>query len=123
MVVNSSYGCDSKVWAYSHEIRQRNCYHNMGSREDCPSGLLVAYALTKLGYSNVNLWVDVGIRDESNHLIINYLWQEITGAFMKNCMLHYATYRNTFPLWALAQYVSGCHYLKVGCITMPSKHL
>ncbi|RVX03727.1 Beta-amyrin synthase [Vitis vinifera] len=49
--------------------------------------------------------------------------QEITGAFMKNCMLHYATYRNTFPLWALAQYVSGCHYLKAGCIAMPKKHL
>ncbi|RVX03813.1 Beta-Amyrin Synthase 1 [Vitis vinifera] len=49
--------------------------------------------------------------------------QEITGAFMKNCMLHYATYRNTFPLWALAQYVSGCHCLKAGCIAMPLKHL
>nr|UJH94069.1 2,3-oxidosqualene cyclase 8 [Celastrus orbiculatus] len=30
--------------------------------------------------------------------------QEITGAFQKNCMLHYATYRNYFPLWALAEY-------------------
>ncbi|RVX03648.1 Beta-Amyrin Synthase 1 [Vitis vinifera] len=49
--------------------------------------------------------------------------QEITGAFMKNCMLHYATYRNTFPLWALAQYVSGCHCLKACCIAMLSKHL
>ncbi|XP_010531947.1 PREDICTED: camelliol C synthase-like isoform X1 [Tarenaya hassleriana] len=29
---------------------------------------------------------------------------EITGAFMKNCMLHYSAYRNTFPLWALAEY-------------------
>ncbi|XP_050383909.1 beta-amyrin synthase-like isoform X3 [Argentina anserina] len=30
--------------------------------------------------------------------------QEITGAFKKNCMLHYAAYRNIFPLWALAEY-------------------
>ncbi|CAA7031272.1 unnamed protein product [Microthlaspi erraticum] len=30
--------------------------------------------------------------------------QEIVGSFMKNCMLHYATYRNTFPVWALAEY-------------------
>ncbi|XP_027114474.2 beta-amyrin synthase-like isoform X1 [Coffea arabica] len=30
--------------------------------------------------------------------------QEITGAFKNNCMLHYATYRNIFPLWALAEY-------------------
>ncbi|KAL1815652.1 hypothetical protein ACET3Z_018226 [Daucus carota] len=30
--------------------------------------------------------------------------QEITGVFMKNCMLHYAAYRNLYPLWALAEY-------------------
>ncbi|EFH64022.1 ATLUP2 [Arabidopsis lyrata subsp. lyrata] len=30
--------------------------------------------------------------------------QEILGVFMNTCMLHYATYRNTFPLWALAEY-------------------
>ncbi|CAN0864484.1 Beta-amyrin synthase [Linum grandiflorum] len=30
--------------------------------------------------------------------------QEITGVFMRNCMLHYAAYRNIFPLWALAEY-------------------
>ncbi|PHT73303.1 Beta-amyrin synthase [Capsicum annuum] len=30
--------------------------------------------------------------------------QEITGVFMKNCMLHYAAYRNIYPLWGLAEY-------------------
>ncbi|KAK6911168.1 Squalene cyclase, N-terminal [Dillenia turbinata] len=30
--------------------------------------------------------------------------QEITGVFLKNCMLHYAAYRNIFPIWALAEY-------------------
>nr|WQY91011.1 OSC2 [Euphorbia humifusa] len=30
--------------------------------------------------------------------------QEQTGVFMRNCMLHYAAYRNIFPLWALAEY-------------------
>ncbi|KAL0867313.1 hypothetical protein Bca101_046431 [Brassica carinata] len=30
--------------------------------------------------------------------------QEITGAFMKTCLLHYAAYRNIFPVWALAEY-------------------
>nr|AGC82084.1 beta amyrn synthase [Azadirachta indica] len=29
--------------------------------------------------------------------------QEIMGVFMRNCMLHYAQYRNIFPLWALAE--------------------
>ncbi|XP_052181057.1 dammarenediol II synthase-like [Diospyros lotus] len=30
--------------------------------------------------------------------------QEITGVYMKNCMLHYAQYRNIFPTWALGEY-------------------
>ncbi|XP_059665506.1 beta-amyrin synthase 2-like isoform X2 [Cornus florida] len=30
--------------------------------------------------------------------------QDITGASMKNCILHYATHRSVFPLWALAEY-------------------
>ncbi|KAH9668035.1 Beta-amyrin synthase [Citrus sinensis] len=30
--------------------------------------------------------------------------QEIMGVFMRNCMLHYAEYRNIFPLRALAEY-------------------
>ncbi|KAA8528201.1 hypothetical protein F0562_035548 [Nyssa sinensis] len=30
--------------------------------------------------------------------------QEITGVFMKNCMLHNAAYRNIYPLWALGEY-------------------
>nr|XP_043627480.1 beta-amyrin synthase 1-like isoform X2 [Erigeron canadensis] len=30
--------------------------------------------------------------------------QEIAGVFMKNCMLHYALYRDIYPMWALAEY-------------------
>ncbi|KAH9620532.1 hypothetical protein KSS87_008076 [Heliosperma pusillum] len=30
--------------------------------------------------------------------------QEITGVFMKNCMLHYPMYRNIYPTWAIAEY-------------------
>ncbi|XP_010245752.1 PREDICTED: taraxerol synthase-like [Nelumbo nucifera] len=30
--------------------------------------------------------------------------EEITGASIKTCMIHYATYRNIFPLWALGEY-------------------
>ncbi|KAK9923928.1 hypothetical protein M0R45_032324 [Rubus argutus] len=30
--------------------------------------------------------------------------QEITGVFMKNCMLHYAAYKNIYPLSAIAEY-------------------
>lgn len=34
--------------------------------------------------------------------------QEITGVFMKNCTLHYAAFRNMFPLWALGEYLRKC---------------
>ncbi|KAF3450091.1 hypothetical protein FNV43_RR06171 [Rhamnella rubrinervis] len=30
--------------------------------------------------------------------------QEITGVFFRNCLLHYAAYRNIFPMWALSEY-------------------
>ncbi|OVA19318.1 hypothetical protein BVC80_521g131 [Macleaya cordata] len=30
--------------------------------------------------------------------------QEVTGASLKTCMLHYSVFRNTFPVWALAEY-------------------
>ncbi|KAI9156974.1 hypothetical protein LWI28_014949 [Acer negundo] len=30
--------------------------------------------------------------------------QEITGAFMKNCMLHYPLHKNIYTMWALAEY-------------------
>ncbi|XP_055801671.1 beta-amyrin synthase isoform X3 [Solanum dulcamara] len=40
--------------------------------------------------------------------------QEITGVFNKNCMLHYATYRNIFPLWGLAEYRKN--------VLLPLKH-
>ncbi|EXC33648.1 hypothetical protein L484_013845 [Morus notabilis] len=30
--------------------------------------------------------------------------QELMGVFMRNCMLHFAAYRNIFPIWALAEY-------------------
>jgi len=33
--------------------------------------------------------------------------QELTAVFMKNCMLHYAMFRDIFPMWALAEYRRG----------------
>ncbi|XP_045790968.1 beta-amyrin synthase-like [Trifolium pratense] len=34
----------------------------------------------------------------------NWPQQEITGASMKTCMIHYPMYKDVFPLWALAEY-------------------
>ncbi|KAL6144348.1 hypothetical protein ACLB2K_055042 [Fragaria x ananassa] len=41
--------------------------------------------------------------------------QELTGVFLKNCMLHYAAYRNIFPLWALAEYRRRCPLPSTSC--------
>ncbi|KAK8265716.1 hypothetical protein V6Z12_D12G196300 [Gossypium hirsutum] len=30
--------------------------------------------------------------------------QELTGICLRTCMIHYAAYRNIFPLWALGEY-------------------
>ncbi|KAK8503424.1 hypothetical protein V6N12_034819 [Hibiscus sabdariffa] len=35
-----------------------------------------------------------------------FWWEGLAAVFMRNCMLHYALYRNVFPLWALAEYCS-----------------
>ncbi|KAI3844109.1 hypothetical protein MKW92_023151, partial [Papaver armeniacum] len=34
----------------------------------------------------------------------DYPQQDISGVCMRNCMLHYPAYRNTFPIWALGEY-------------------
>ncbi|KAK8977581.1 hypothetical protein V6N11_013366 [Hibiscus sabdariffa] len=46
--------------------------------------------------------------------------QGLAGVFMRNCMLHYALYRNIFPLWALAEYRNHvCRYITIGCGEKP----
>jgi len=43
----------------------------------------------------------------------------MTGVFMKNCFLNYVTYRNIFPIWALAEWyvylfsLSGMYCVKL----------
>ncbi|KAJ9549896.1 hypothetical protein OSB04_022439 [Centaurea solstitialis] len=35
--------------------------------------------------------------------------QELSGVFKQNCLLHYALYRDVFPMWALAAYRKQVH--------------
>ncbi|KAI9115663.1 hypothetical protein K1719_013332 [Acacia pycnantha] len=34
--------------------------------------------------------------------------QELTGASLRHCMLHYPMYRNVYPMWALSEYRKRC---------------
>ncbi|RVW94094.1 hypothetical protein CK203_038281 [Vitis vinifera] len=64
MGVTPMFGKQSQVLAQAlNAPKFWNCYHNMGSREDCPSGLSAVYAPIKSGYCNTDLKVHTGIRD------------------------------------------------------------
>lgn len=41
---------------------------------------------------------------QTNYLSSMIISQEITGVYMRNCMLHYTQHRNMYPTWALGEY-------------------
>lgn len=36
--------------------------------------------------------------------------QHISGVFNQNCMISYSNYKNTFPIWALGEYLQEVLY-------------
>ncbi|KAM1060070.1 hypothetical protein ACFX13_025296 [Malus domestica] len=49
--------------------------------------------------------------------------QEVVGVFMRNITLHYAPYRNTFPIWALAEYCNTRFRINPsGSVRVKSRH-
>ncbi|XP_052198230.1 lupeol synthase-like [Diospyros lotus] len=95
-------------WGESFLSSSNKVYTNLGDNQ---SNLVqTSWALLSLieaGQGEVDRNpIDRGIR-----LLINsqmedgdFPQQGITGVFMKNCTLNYSLYRNTFPIWALAEY-------------------
>ncbi|KAL8191563.1 hypothetical protein R6Q57_028294 [Mikania cordata] len=86
-----------------------NCkYTNLdGNQSNLVQTSWALISLIKAGQAKIDRTpIERGIR-----LLINsqmeegdFPQQEITGVFMKNCTLHYSSYRNIFPIWALGEY-------------------
>ncbi|KAI3443471.1 hypothetical protein Pfo_000136 [Paulownia fortunei] len=95
-------------WGESYQSCSNKVYTNF---EDKRSNLVqtswALLALMDAGQAEIDpLPIRRGIKLLINSQLDNgdFPQQENTGAFMRNCVLHYASYRNVFPIWAMSEY-------------------
>ncbi|XP_052194608.1 lupeol synthase-like [Diospyros lotus] len=95
-------------WGESCLSSSNKVYTNLGdNRSNLVQSSWALLSLIDAGQGEIDRNpIDRGIR-----LLINsqmedgdFPQQEITGVFFKTCNLNYGVYRNTFPIWALAEY-------------------
>ncbi|KAH6817300.1 cycloartenol synthase 1 [Perilla frutescens var. frutescens] len=100
-------------WGESYLSSSNKVYTNLeGNRSNLVQTSWALLSLINAGQGEIDPEpIDRGIR-----LVINsqmedgdFPQQDITGVFMKNCTLNYSSYRNIFPIWALAQYRRHAH--------------
>ncbi|KAL5541151.1 hypothetical protein UlMin_044368 [Ulmus minor] len=95
-------------WGESYLSCQNKVYTNLeGNRANLVQTAWALLSLIKAGQADI----DPSPIHSGMRLLINaqmedgdFPQQEITGAFMKNCILNFSLYRNLFPIWALGEY-------------------